>query len=246
MAPQSTMFGPRDLWGNVKIPSLRALDLSKSDSNGWINIPSNISTPETYSSLVGLPIVGLPLNATSNFTLDSTYISVECGNVKQYPYPGNVGTSMGSTNWTRLEELVPGGQVWTNMTIEHPFAAKETDSRQASFFIDTNRPYSWGEVSESDPVSLALLGCLDGFFGHMNRSRLTDEESKTKRELKYVSTYATALNTGSFGLNVATCLLSQNHLEVMIRCDKDQCATTKVRKSLSDKRLTTLTGFEHT
>jgi hypothetical protein len=62
LAPLSTKTGPRGPWGNVKIPSIEALDSSSIDSDGWITV-SEITQTESFSSLVGLPVVGLPIVA---------------------------------------------------------------------------------------------------------------------------------------------------------------------------------------
>ncbi|KAF1958904.1 hypothetical protein CC80DRAFT_21927 [Byssothecium circinans] len=241
MAPLSTKLGPQDLWGNVKIPSLGVLNMSNVDSNGWITVPSNISTPETYSSLVGLPIVGLALNKTSTFTLESTYLSVECGAFQQYPLPQNGTISKWlDADWATLDQLVPG-QVWKNKSADHPIGGTEGYSN--SFFIDTNRPSSWGQDDNSD--TQALVGRLDGFFGHYNRTRLTDQEARTRREITYASLYSISDDLSFYSLNVATCLLSQHHVEAMIRCNGNQCIATKVRESHSDHRPAALTGFEN-
>ncbi|KAF2681315.1 hypothetical protein K458DRAFT_310114 [Lentithecium fluviatile CBS 122367] len=239
LTPQSTKIGPRDSWGNVKIPRLEALNMTLGDNNGWVTVPG-ISEPETYSSLVGLPIVGLPADGKSNFTLESTYLSVECGNFTQLPYPGMNGTTAnGNTNWTKLDEIAPG-QIWVNKSIDDPFGVV---GRKASFFLDTDRNFAWALAL--DPESEALLGRLDGFVGHINQSRLTDLEVKKSRNLMYVSQYALSPDANRFGLNMATCSLSQNHVEVMVYCDRDQCSAAKIRNSLVDTRPSTLTGFEH-
>lgn len=65
LSPQAIKTGHQDLWGNVKIPSLETLNSSKADSGGWVEVPASISTPETFSSLVGLPLVNLPSEGIS-------------------------------------------------------------------------------------------------------------------------------------------------------------------------------------
>ena len=239
LSPLSTKIGPRDPWGNVKIPSLEALNTTNIDGDGWITV-SGISQPETYSSLVGLPTVGLPMNGTSNFTLESTYLSVECEKFTQMPYPGPKNTtSDDETNWEKVDDLIPG-IIWKNKSSDDPFGDV---GRRASFFLDTDRSLSggWADDQESE----AILGRLDGFIGYSNKSTLTGVELKRNRKILYVSKYATSPELDRFGINKATCALSQNHVEAMIHCDKDQCHATKIRKSLGDVRPSTLTGFEH-
>jgi hypothetical protein len=239
LSPLSIKTGPRDPWGNVKIPSLEALNTTTIDGDGWITV-TGISQPETYSSLVGLPMVGLPKDAKSNFTLESTYLSVDCEDLTQMPYPGPNGTTRDDdTDWDKMDSLIPG-VIWKNKSVDNPFGVV---GRRASFFIDTDRSLSggWADDQESE----AILGRFDGFIGYNNQSRLTDLELKRNRKIVYVSKYATSPDRDSFGLNKATCSLSQNHVEAMINCDNDQCLVIKIRKSLSDTRPSTLTGFEH-
>lgn len=241
LAPLSTKNGARDPWGNVKIPSLANLNVTTSDAHGWVDVPP-IKEPEIYSSLVGLPVVGLPLIGRSNFTIESTYLTVDCAPFKQAPYPGiGDSTNNGKTNSTKLDELLPfPGQVWKNKTQNNPF--EPAKGRRASFFLDTNLGSPW--VPE-DPDFDLLLGRLDGFVGHFNKTRLSDAEAETKREIVFTSMYATAVDSAEYGLNIARCTLAQNHVESMVVCNGDQCAAQKIRNSTTDTRPSALTSFEH-
>ncbi|XHG05030.1 hypothetical protein AWENTII_008281 [Aspergillus wentii] len=71
---------PLDQWGNVKIPRLPKANSSHTDSEGRFHIAKNASRPEEYSSLLGLPIVGLSdLHAARmQFTVETTYVEVSC------------------------------------------------------------------------------------------------------------------------------------------------------------------------
>lgn len=239
LAPVDMKTGPRDPWGNVKIPRLEYLDDTKSDAQGWIEV-SRILAPENYSSLVGLPIVGLPPADKSSFSLESTYLAVQCGSFNQVPYPGvNNSTNNGRTDFAKLDELVPG-QVWANKSKANPF--EPSKGRAASFFLDTNLGSPW--VPE-DPEYETLLRRLDGFVGHYNQSRPSSNEAQAERELIYTSIYATSVESSVFGLNIARCKLAQKHVEAMVECIGEQCSTKKIRKSLTDTRPSAFTAFEH-
>ncbi len=243
LAPLSTKLGPEDPWGNVKIPRLENLSHHTPDSSGWIDVPSNFSMPESYSSLVGLPVVGLSGEGSSTFTMENTYLSVDCGSFEQTKYPGeNNATNFLQTNYTKLEELVPG-QVWFNKSEEDPWGRVDDGSIRASFFLDTTRSFPWGFYEGSDHDT--FIGRLDGFIGHYNTSLVSEAELNTQRELLYVSQYAIGGDSDALGLNIARCALSQHHVEAMIQCNGSRCATTKLRTSATDTRSTTLTGFEH-
>ncbi|KAK7985087.1 hypothetical protein PG996_005673 [Apiospora saccharicola] len=68
--------GPRDNWGNVKIPRIERLAESSADDEGWLDVPDNNRTAETNSALMGIPIVGIPRHGTTNMSLESSYVSL--------------------------------------------------------------------------------------------------------------------------------------------------------------------------
>jgi hypothetical protein len=241
LAPLSTKLGTQDPWGNVKIPSLEAMNLSSLSANGWYTVPADASSPEDYSSLVGLPIVGLPLRDRSSFNLQYTYLSLDCQPFTQAPYPGvNGSDDYYTTNFTRLEELAPG-QVWFEKEEDNPFGNPMGDRN--SFFMDTTRSFPWG-MKVGDDQDL-FMGRLDGFFGNYNDSLMSEKELTTNRDLLFVSQYATSHEGNGIGLNIATCSLSQTHVEALVHCKGSTCTATKLRKSLEDNRPTSLTGLEH-
>ncbi|RYN52336.1 hypothetical protein AA0120_g7569 [Alternaria tenuissima] len=242
MAPLSTKLGTQDPWGNIKIPTLDSMNSSALGPDGWYSVPTDASLPEDYSSLVGLPIVGLPSRESSNFSLQYTYLSLDCQPWKQAPYPGLRGRDdYFTTNSTRLEELVPG-QVWDDKETYNPFGNASAQDRN-SFFMDTTRSYPGG-VKEGNDGDL-YMGRLNGFFGNYNSSLMPEKELTTNRDLLFVSQYATEHDGNGIGLNIATCSLSQVHVEALAQCKGSTCATTKLRNSLEDNRSTALTGLEH-
>lgn len=58
MQSLDSKFKPMDLCGNVKIPRIEAFNSYQADDDGWIS-SANVNTVESYSSLIGLPIVGI-------------------------------------------------------------------------------------------------------------------------------------------------------------------------------------------
>ncbi|EOA81333.1 hypothetical protein ACJQWK_10557 [Exserohilum turcicum] len=239
LAPMDTKIGPRDPWGNVKIPNLEYMNGTKPDAEGWITVP-DIQQPEIYSALVGLPIVGLPQKGQSNFTIESTYLTVECGRFNQAPYPGiDNSTNRFRTDFAKLDKLVPG-QVWRNKSLNNPF--EPVEGQLTSFFIDTNLGSPW---DPQDPMYGTLLGRLDAFFGNYNQTRLASKQAQEAREISFTSVYSTSIDSSEFGLNLARCTLAQNHVEAMVECTGKQCATKKLRKSLSDLRPSKYTALEH-
>lgn len=68
-----TKSGPRDLWDNPKIPRLNTLNRSSADDNGWIQV-SQSPTVESFNSLFGLPLLGIPDHGTVEFGIESAYV----------------------------------------------------------------------------------------------------------------------------------------------------------------------------
>jgi hypothetical protein len=244
LAPLAVKLGPQDSWGNVKIPSLQALNTTLSDSDGWMDVPSNIAAPEMYASLVGVPIAGLPDVGKSNFTLEYNYLTVTCGKFDQQPYPGTHGTNdPTATNYTKLDEMIPG-VIWYNKSLSylHPFDPLNGGS--ASFLLDTPRKMASPNIGGRQNDTEVYVGRLDGFIGHYNRSRLSQEESETPRTLTFASVYGISTDGTEQGLNIVNCSLFQHHVEASVQCTGDQCATSRLRKSRTDTRPNALTGFE--
>lgn len=73
LAPPSAKSNAMDLWGNVKIPKLEV----DGDDKGWKNVSSWNSEPDSYSSLVGLPVTNVTQGNTT-FSLESSYIDLDC------------------------------------------------------------------------------------------------------------------------------------------------------------------------
>jgi hypothetical protein len=118
MEPSSATSSQRDLWGNVKIPILSSIAHPHAlMSPNWTNITygQNLS----YSSLLGIPVSGIPRNGRINMTLETSYFTLT-----QVEEPSNVTniyglridsgeTSIdmnnGTWHWAKLPEQSTGG-----------------------------------------------------------------------------------------------------------------------------------------
>ncbi|KAJ4340059.1 hypothetical protein N0V87_002679 [Didymella glomerata] len=246
LAPLATKVGPQDIWGNVKIPSLDTFNQSAPGADGWFDVLSRNLLPETYSSLVGVPIVGLSERAESNFTLEYNYLAVNCNPFTQKRYPGQHGTDDATaTNYAKMNEMIPG-YVWRNKSQDdsHPFDAAQG---RASFLIDTPRDLARGAgaVVKNETEQNILMGRLDGFFGNYNRSRLSQAESETPRQLTFASVYGINRGGDEQGLSITNCSLFQHHVEASIKCTGIECAVDRLRKSRTDTRPNALTQLEN-
>lgn len=77
-----TKAGPQDAWGNLKIPRLEGFANSTKNPEGWYEICEppcpKIRDVETYTSLIGFPVVGIPSTDRTQFSLETSYVSLEC------------------------------------------------------------------------------------------------------------------------------------------------------------------------
>ena len=78
LTPPAGQAASMDTWGNIKVPIIETLEQAgKSEIDGWFPTTDNTS----YSSLVGLPIDGIPTSGSSYFTVESYYMKASCTNV---------------------------------------------------------------------------------------------------------------------------------------------------------------------
>lgn len=65
-----------DSWGNVKIPMIESLR-SVADSEGWHGLDCDTGVAE-YSSLIGIPIAGLPTVGNLTSVIETSYWTLDC------------------------------------------------------------------------------------------------------------------------------------------------------------------------
>jgi hypothetical protein len=76
-----------DVWRNLKIPCFEGLNATLGN-NGWKVVPSSVAADD-YSSLLGVPVVGLRRNIDMSFSLETTYLNTDCEPVVQMTYAKN-------------------------------------------------------------------------------------------------------------------------------------------------------------
>jgi hypothetical protein len=137
--------GPVDQFGNVKIPRLPDANTSDEDSDGWFSTARGNIRPEEYSSLLGIPIIGLSgLDAAKvEFTIETSYVDVSCPKVEfianEQPTRGinitclDCGRSASSSDLynTRLEGFL--GPPFPELTAAQKANASYTQPRTIQF-----------------------------------------------------------------------------------------------------------------
>jgi hypothetical protein len=84
MAPESAKQASMGNWGNVKIPILDRSDTGNTQSqdikNGsWITMDQ--TKQANHSSLTGTIVIGISSDGTSDFTMQSSYFQLRCGEI---------------------------------------------------------------------------------------------------------------------------------------------------------------------
>ncbi|KAI5813214.1 hypothetical protein BZA77DRAFT_230420, partial [Pyronema omphalodes] len=82
-APEANRDSSQDIYGNIKIPMLEE---STMGPDGWADIDHNQTV--TYSSLLGIPVVGQPPdgNGSYEFTLTASYFRPDCYTMLSLPW----------------------------------------------------------------------------------------------------------------------------------------------------------------
>jgi hypothetical protein len=65
-----------DLWGNVKLPLYRYIENATSDE--WKPVSGLHGSNATYGSLIGIPVIGMPSEGYSNFSIKARQFDISC------------------------------------------------------------------------------------------------------------------------------------------------------------------------
>lgn len=79
---------PTDAWGNVKIPRLERSDSQDYNDTEWRDVPA-VKDIEDYTSLLGVPVVGIGPDGVAEFTTEHTYVTLSCPNSTSTRIQGN-------------------------------------------------------------------------------------------------------------------------------------------------------------
>lgn len=216
LAPENVKLASQDTWGNVKIPRLELLNTSLGNPEGWITVPPTTKA-EQYSSLAGLPIVGLPSDGDSTFKIESSYLSLQCSDYLE-----------GSTQDGSWEQAL--GLFWTgktNRSQTNPFYDSRT-GRPASFFLDTN-------------VALNNDARIVGAITKLNASQSADPDIGFQRNVIFGNKRGVSRDSQVL---VTNCSLAATYVESMVNCTGTRCGVTKMRPSRADHPPVHLTALE--
>ncbi|KAG9686057.1 hypothetical protein KCU95_g12317, partial [Aureobasidium melanogenum] len=131
LSPLSVKSSNEDTWGNIKIPWLPDPEVSRAAplSGNWSAV-SDLTSPDDYTSLVGLPLAGLirRIRTLQDFTFDYAYMDLKCP-LQAY--------SMSMKDPEFVKQL---GLVWSSNN--KSMFTNNFKNTITSFFLDTHTPIS--------------------------------------------------------------------------------------------------------
>ncbi len=200
-------IAPRDEWGNVRVPHLEALQTGGRDHSKWMAVPS-ITQPEQWSSLVGVPVVGLPpasTNLTADFSLESSYMTLKCDRWETFSRSD--------------ERLASYKNEWGT---DDPFGSGGRGLLGSSHVSDTN---------------ITTTFFLDGDMPYAARQNATAAMRDSRPRRLYFVSARRPSQSKEYTLSAIKCSLAQIAVEVAVQCPTlRECKATKVRRSLANTR----------
>ena len=135
LEPDTVTNSPVDQWNNVKIPKIDDLSpfTDAAPDNPWINV--NQTAHPVWSSLTGIMIQELPTRGNSTFTLESSYIDLQCSNSVLIESDDPDSMSSSYKNYFKNELQCHNGS-W-------PFESRSPGipgNNTSSFFMDLDSP----------------------------------------------------------------------------------------------------------
>ncbi|KAL2811245.1 hypothetical protein BJX63DRAFT_433537 [Aspergillus granulosus] len=221
--------GPLDQWANIKIPRLETGNTSLATANGWMPL-RNSSQIEDFTSLFGVPVIGLPeiiKEGDVGFSIETTYLELSCSPFSARYLPNvttglwlgcdNCFTIMSKDNWIRSQKslgLPAEGFYASGLSSEYPHPDSEIDPKNPNYTLPrTLRLNStFGGITSSTGCQVtqrhveAYVDCIDQSCAATKiRESTTDNRNKNFTVIDYwawkVFEIISVSSRGGFGTN---------------------------------------------
>lgn len=159
--------GPRDLWGNVKVPCWNYVASSNAscDEEGWYPVVQSSSTH--HSAMTGIVISGLQAGLDTNFTMQSAEFNLTCAEPQFFPMNSS---AVGAARYGGFAEWAGPLLVHHNMSQDIFTYMVGDQAEWNSYLFDTN----WGaDSSTANPafnIIYASQGAMQTEIGAFNCS----------------------------------------------------------------------------
>ncbi|KAK9422893.1 hypothetical protein SUNI508_04560 [Seiridium unicorne] len=209
-APSMVKHGPRDTWGNLKIPMIESFpDFNSKYEGQWLNVPSP-ATEVQYASMIGIPTSDIPDNGETNFLIDASYWTLDC---VDFGYPAQY-----DDEYWRNRIWGNGSDTGCNV-LQYPCSIIVPLTNDTTIYGVGS---SWGWIVSTTSKNEEIRRCNSKDEGR-------DGRSIQKRQLSYKSINGEA---GS-NLTVANCSIQTSFVETFIACTGEECLVQKMRRAPS-------------
>jgi hypothetical protein len=242
----------KDVFGSVKIPRFNALCNSTASAiaaDGWRPVLATLRE-EDFSSLIGVRVMGLPLDAKTHFGPETSYVSADCQPFVQLLY---------DLNRTRAVVDLMSRRMHFNLSAAAAAAllpGQITDGRPGEIRTSFFNPARNVSLARQKAF-LGLLGAPSFLSSSWSspdaQSSLPDADIGARRSLVFGSVFVPKKGDGGGRrqplINLTNCTLAQTHIEAAEYCSGRKigtgCRMLKPPLSLADRRLPTVTLFDH-
>ncbi|PGH34620.1 hypothetical protein GX50_02510 [[Emmonsia] crescens] len=217
MAPPDAKRAPADVWGNLKVPLMSHLALNHTaNETGWYNFDA-FSENISYSSLIGIPVRGLPWSGNTTFTMESSYFDIDCFTLKNFTAPPGTDLSMTKSKEAPKLLQIPNNTLYGQAGTRSSF----------NFGIDSSVDWRSGYLTKlwDDGMSSLIPNVTD------NEKTFFDKKQTFLFESK-LSVFPGVENPAT----VAYCNIRRVYVESAVYCvgnsssiNKPQCSVTATR-----------------
>ncbi|KAL1302107.1 hypothetical protein AAFC00_002542 [Neodothiora populina] len=198
LAPPSVKSSTQDTWGNVRIPRLNTVRNITKSANGWIPV-LDVTSPNDFTTLAGLPISGLSTKASTLKTsaVEYSYMNLACA--------PNAYIASPHGEWTRYL-----GQIWAPTNGSAVFHNRET-KQQTSFFLDTNTPFD----RDGERIISA--------YADQNTTSRKNPLLQERRNILFGNEYYAPNYKAGYQVFYRNCSIWSEFVEVKVQCDSKAC-----------------------
>jgi hypothetical protein len=218
---QAVRLAQQDRWQNPRVPSISMLPgYRDSDPFAWVPIDNGTIPP--YSSLIGVPIRGVPRAKRGNATLtvQSSYVSV------------SVSEAL-APSVCRLRLTIFQCGPWLNGSV---WLSNSTNRQRLDVYgVNVSDPYDIFTFDSQRSPSIALLMPRDEAIPHTEQ--LPGKEISEKQTLLFATLASFDDSSRDTWINMTMCKLNTQYVDTAIDCTRAsfqgnlECRATKMKHS---------------
>lgn len=219
--PADVYNTPTDVWGNAKIPRVELLD--PEESGRWIDTV-HINNPDSFTSLIGIPLHDIPASGSSSLLLETSYLTTNCSHLS--------AADLSHLNATDVSQPLIDQSPAIVFTCSD---CHDWSSKKAYDICNTSSP----------PPSCARLQAFLGLEEGNKQVAAGINRINVQLWNPCPTSPDINRNRNKGNLWLATCAVADKRVEVRLMCENRSCYSTSIRLSRSDRRSINLTPFDY-